>query len=136
MKDIEQLIEQMHQAGRQQLEKDCNPNIKLTPQSKNEPSHIWRYAAMVAALAVVAALLLFPMQQKQPMPDMAHNDMPQTVKQQLDKVRHSATHAQTPTPQADYAYSETSDGVRVYCEDNCNPDDVLDRMEQVIKTLE
>ena len=35
-----------------------------------------------------------------------------------------------------YSYAETADGVRVYCEDNCNPDEVLNRMKQVIKTLQ
>ena len=31
MKDIDQLIEQMHKAGRQQLERDCTPKEKPMP---------------------------------------------------------------------------------------------------------
>ena len=129
MKDTDQLIEQMHQANRQRLEHDSALEVK--------PSHdlrpFLRYAAIVAAVAVVAALLLFSNRQKQSMPVVAHNEMPQTVKQQLQEtLKHSSIKT---FEHSEYAYTETSDGVRVYCEDNCNPDEVLARMEIVIKTL-
>ena len=88
----------------------------------------------MAAVAVVAALLLFSNRQKQSMPVVAHNEMPQTVKQQLQETLNQSSF-QT-TKHQDYAYAETADGVRVYCEDNCNPDEVLARMKQVIKTLQ
>ena len=130
MKDTDQLIEQMHQANRQRLENDSALEVK--------PSHdlrsFLRYAAMLAAVAVVAALLLFPNRQKQSMPIVAHNKMPQTVKQQLQETRMQSS-VQT-IKHSDYAYTETTDGVRVYCENNCNPDEVLARMEMVIKTLQ
>ena len=89
---------------------------------------------MLAVVAVVATLLLFPNRQKQSIPVVAHNEMPQTVKQQLQETLNQSNN-QT-IKHSDYAYSETSDGVRVYCEDNCNPDEVLARMKQVIKTLQ
>ena len=89
---------------------------------------------MVAAVAVAAALLLFPNRQKQSMHIVARNEMPQTVKQQLEEtLEHSSIKT---IKHSDYAYAESSDGVRVYCEDNCNPDEVLARMEMVIKTLQ
>jgi len=62
------------------------------------------------------------------MPVVAHNNLPHPVKQQLQEIQ--------TTKHQDYAYVETADGVRVYCEDNCNPDEVLNRMKQVIKTLQ
>ena len=124
MKDTDQLIEQMHQAGRQRLEQDSIPATKLP----HEPRHIWQYAAAVAAVAIIAAVLLLPSRQEQPMPVVAHNNLPHPVKQQLQEMQ--------TTKHQDYAYAETADGVRVYCVDNCNPDEVLNRMKQVIKTLQ
>ena len=135
MKDIEQLIEQMHQAGRRQLESDCTPKASLSPRTEKVSSPLWRYAAMVAAV-IVAAVLLLPSRQEAKMPDVAHADVPQPVRQQLQEARQSVNAPQPVTSLTEYAYSESSDGVRVYCEDNCNPDEVLDRMMQVIKTLE
>ena len=130
MKDTDQLIDQIHQANRQRLENDSALEVK--------PSHdlrpFLRYAAMLAAVAVVATLLLFPNRQKQSATVVAHNEMPQTVKQQLQETLNQSNN-QT-IKHSDYAYSETSDGVRVYCEDNCNPDEVLARMKHVIKTLQ
>ena len=103
-----------------------------------KPSHdlrpFLRYAAMLAVVAVVATLLQFPNRQKQSATVVAHNEMPQTVKQQLQETLNQSNN-QT-IKHSDYAYSETSDGVRVYCEDNCNPDEVLARMKHVIKTLQ
>ena len=124
MKDTDQLIEQMHQAGRQRLEQDSIPDTKLS----REPRHFWQYAAAVAAVAIIAAVLLLPSRQEQPMPVVAHNNLPHPEKQQLQETQ--------TTKHQDYAYAETADGVRVYCEDNCNPDEVLNRMKQVIKTLQ
>ena len=130
MKDTDQLIEQMHRANRQRLENESALEVKPT----HDLRPFLRYAAMVAAVAVVAALLLLPHRQKQSTPVVAHNEMPQTVEQQLQKtLEHSSIKT---IEHSDYAYSESSDGVRVYCEDNCSPDEVLARMEMVIKTLQ
>ena len=134
MKDIEQLIEQMHQAGRQRLEHDCTPNEKTVPLWGKSSRPLLRYAAMLAAV-IVAGVLLLPSRQEQKMPDVAHADIPHPVRQQLEEVRQTAA-PQSVASHTEYAFSESSDGVRVYCEDNCNPDEVLDRMIQVIKTLE
>ena len=134
MKDIDQLIEQMHQASRQRLEHDCTPNEKTVPLWGKSSRPLLRYAAMLAAV-IVAGVLLLPSRQEQKMPDVAHADIPQPVRQQLEEVRQTAA-PQSVASRTEYAFSESSDGVRVYCEDNCNPDEVLDRMIQVIKTLE
>ena len=135
MKDTDQLIEQMHQAGRQRLEHDCTPNEKSVPLWGKSSRPVLRYAAMVAAV-VIAGVLLLPSRQEQRMPDVASADVPQPVRQQLKEARQAVNAPQPVTSPTEYAYSESSDGVRVYCEDNCNPDEVLDRMMQVIKTLE
>ena len=134
MKDIDQLIEQMHQASRQRLEHDCTPNEKTVPLWGKSSCPLLRYAAMLAAV-IVAGVLLLPSRQEQKMPDVASADIPQPVRQQLEEVRQTVA-PQTVASHTEYAFSESSDGVRVYCEDNCNPDEVLDRMIQVIKTLE
>lgn len=134
MKDIDQLIEQMHQAGRQQLERDCTPKEKSMPLLEWASRPLWRYAAVVAALIVVGVLLL-PSRKETRMPDVAHVDVPEPVLQQLKEVRQTVA-PPTMTPHADYAYSESSDGVRVYCDNNCNADEVLDRMKRVIETLQ
>ena len=134
MKDIDQLIEQMHQAGRQRLEHDCTPNEKTVPLWGKSLRPLLRYAAMLAAV-IVAGVLLLPSRQEQKMPDVAHADIPQPVRQQLEEVRQTAA-PQSVASHTEYAFSESSDGVCVYCADNCNPDEVLDRMIQVIKTLE
>ena len=141
MKDIEQQIEQMHQAGRQRLDaypgSSSHPSEEgtLLPLTEHKRSPIWRYAAMVAAM-IIAGVLLLPSRQEQKMPDVAHADVPQPVRQQLKEARQAVNAPQPVTSPTRYAYSESSNGVRVYCEDNCNPDEVLDRMMQVIKTLQ
>ena len=132
MKDTDQLIDQIHQANRQRLENDSALEVK--PSHAHDLRPFLRYAAMLVAFAVAATLLLFPNRQKQSIPVVAHNEMPQTVKQQLQETLKQSNN-QT-IKHSEYAYSETSDGVRVYCEDNCNPDEVLNRMKQVIKTLQ
>ena len=134
MKDIDQLIEQMHQAGRQRLESDCTPHEKQVSLLEWASRPLWRYAAAVAALVVAGGmLLLLRMRRNQPMPDMAHNELPYSVKQQLQEALEQSS-IQT-IKHSDYAFSESSDGVRVYCDNNCNADEVLARMEMVIKTL-
>lgn len=130
MKDTNQLIEQMHHAGRQRLEQESMPDAK--PLLRHCPR--WQYAAMLAAAAVVVALLFIPIQNEQHMPEVAHNKLPRPVKQQVHETLNQSTIQ--PIQHSDYAYSETKDRVRVYCDDNCNPDEVLARMKQVIKTLQ
>ena len=131
MQDIEDIIEQVHEAGRARLGRECTqPEHQKTPTTR-----VWRYAAALAALIEAGVtLLLLPTKSNQPMSEVAHNEMPQTVKQQLEEtLEHSSIKT---IKHSDYAYAESSDGVRVYCEDNCNPDEVLARMEMVIKTLQ
>ncbi|MBO4600412.1 MAG: hypothetical protein J5641_06700 [Bacteroidales bacterium] len=135
MKDIDQLIEQLHQAGRQRLESDSISTVGLSHSTERVSHPLLRYAAMVAAV-IVAGVLLLPSRQEQKMPDVASADVPQPVRQQLKEARQAVNAPQSVAPHTEYAYSESSDGVRVYCEDNCNPDEVLGRMMQVIKTLE
>ena len=127
MKDIEDIIEQMHEVGRGRLERECaQPEHRINPTTR-----VWRYAAAIAAIAVAGVmLLLLPTRHDQTMPDMADKKLPHTVKQQLQNSKYEAL------KHSDYAYSESADGVRVYCEDNCNPDEVLARMEMVIKTMQ
>lgn len=133
MKDTDQLIEQMHQAGRQRLERDCTPHEKTVSLLEWVSRPLWRYAAVVAAV-IVAGVILLPSRQETKTQDVAHADVPQSVRRQLEEARQTVAPPSV-APRTDFAYSESSDGVRVYCENNCNPDEVLARMEMVIKTL-
>ena len=141
MKDIDQLIEQIHLAGRQRLDaypcSSSHPSEEgtLLSLTEHKRSPIWRYAAMVAAV-VIAGVLLLPSRQEQKMPDVAHADVPQPVRQQLEEARQAVNAPQPMTSPTEYAYSESSDGVRVYCDNDCNADEVLDRMIRVIETLQ
>ena len=141
MKDIDQLIEQIHLAGRQRLDaypgSSSHPSEEgtLLPLTEHKRSPIWRYAAMVAAV-VIAGVLLLPSRQEQKMPDVAHADVPHPVRQQLEEARQAVNAPQPVASPTEYAYSESSDGVRVYCDNNCNADEVLDRMIRVIETLQ
>ncbi|MBR1834633.1 MAG: hypothetical protein IJ785_03915 [Bacteroidales bacterium] len=134
MKDIDQLIEQIHQTGRRRLESGCTPDERPVPLLGWGSRPLWRYAAAVAAV-IMAGVLLLPLRQEPRMPEVAHADVPQSVWQQLEEVRHTAA-PQLVASRTDYAYSETSDGVRVYCDNNCNADEVLDRMKHIIETLQ
>lgn len=134
MKDVDQLIEQIHRAGRRRIENGCTPNEKpLLPLGWGSRP-LWRYAAAVTSV-IMAGVLLLPSRQEPRMPEVAHADVPQSVWQQLEEVRHTAA-PQLVASHTEYAYSETSDGVRVYCDNNCNADEVLDRMKHIIETLQ
>lgn len=137
MKDIDQMIEHMHCGNR------CRRDLEMV--ETGEPLHIknrhtphaWRIAAMVAVMAVVAVALLTTKEPRHDdvMPNVAHSVIPQSIVRQMDETR-SLTHVDPPAAaKSTYAYSETKDGVRVYCDNNCNADEVLERMEMVIKTL-
>lgn len=157
MKDIDQLIEQIHIENRKRLEQDClrpdEKKLRLSePQSRpTNGKHLWKYAAAIALVVGVAAVLLLPMRQEQQqshlakadvtksdrqLPQLAHADVPQPVQQQIEKAKQADVLIQPTAPKVDYAYSETSDGVRVYCNDGCDADEVLTRMQRVMETLE
>lgn len=40
------------------------------------------------------------------------------------------------TSQRHYAYSESTSGIRVYCENGCNADDVMQQMMAALQTLD
>ena len=102
MKDIEQIIEQIHDEARTRLEEEQVQGSKR--------HHIWRYAA-ATIVAVVG----------------------------IGYLRHVANtpqqNSQANTGGRTYAYNITSKGIKVYCEDNCNADEVLERMNNVIEKL-
>ena len=71
-----------------------------------KPRHAWRY--MAAAIAAVAAVTAF-----------------------------AIIHHASPTPATQhYAYSVTGSGIRVYCEEGCNADDILQTMNETLHNLD
>jgi len=157
MKDIEQLIEQMHAENRKRLEQESLPQdkkeLRLGEQeaSPEGGKHLWRYAAALALVVGVAAVSLLPLRQERQqshlakadvartdrqMPQLAHADVPQPLRQHLEDVGQTDAKIKPTAPKIDYAYSETDQGVRVYCDDGCNADEVLEKVQRVIETLE
>lgn len=146
MKDVEQLIEQVHAANRRKLEQSCLPKTEkeLRTSPKQRPivrelgigRHLWRYAAVVALVVAVMIVIQLPLRQESQMPQMAHADVPRPVSQQLEEARKTNALSQPTTSETRYAYTETADGVRVYCDDGCDADEVIERMQRVMETLE
>ncbi len=117
MKDIDHIIEQIHDEARTRLEVgEQVRSSKFKVQSSRfrvqglKRHHVWRYAAAVV-VAVVG----------------------------IGYLRHVANttqqNSQANTGGQTYAYNITSKGIKVYCEDNCNADEVLERMNNVIEKL-
>ena len=116
---------------------------------------LWPYWTGVAAAASIALVLVL----SQPAaPQMAMNTAKPTVAtvhedqaidaasgtpQKAAKEKHSDTNpisapqpvpAQVLTsPEEMYAYSETESGIRVYCENQCNADEVVAHMEEIVR---
>jgi len=117
MRDLDQLIEQIHLEHRQQLVRQGEgQGCGLSPRPIRR---LWPYAAAVALVGLVGVALLVQRPGATSSTEVAKATMPRAEE----------------APAA-YAYSVSTDGVRVYCEDNCNPDEVLARMKHVIKTLQ
>ncbi len=109
MKDIDHIIEQIHDEARTRLEEEQVQSSRFKVQGSKR-HHVWRYAA-AAVVAVVG----------------------------IGYLRHVANttqqNSQANTGGQTYAYNITSQGIKVYCEDNCNADEVLERMNNVIEKL-
>ena len=117
MKDLDELIEQIHLEHRQQLVRQGeSKGCGLSPRPIRR---LWPYAAAVVLVGLVGVALLVQWPGTTSSTEVAKATVPRAEK----------------SSEA-YDYSVSTDGVRVYCEDNCNPDEVLARMKHVIKTLQ
>lgn len=106
MKNIDQLIEQIHHDGRQRLRNESGHKHRhLAP---------WHYAA---AAVIAVAVILTVIKLATPAPLDANAVVAKNEK-------NSST------------FSNSKDGIRVYCEDNCNADEVLKRFMTVVGSLD
>lgn len=125
----------------------------LAASAKHRP--LWPYWAGIAAAACMALVLAV---RQNDAPQMAMNtaqppvatmhedhaiDAASGIPQKAAQEKHSDTDpisipqpvpAQAPSsPEEVYAYSETESGIRVYCENQCNADEVVAHMEEIVR---
>ena len=106
MKNIDQLIEQIHNEHRNLLEMEAGRKRSTSPR--------WHYAAAAAfVLAAIAAVLIARTSTSQ--------------KSDVLVAQNEQSHS---------SYSMSKEGIRVYCEDNCNADEVMQRFLTVIESLD
>ncbi|MBP9991149.1 MAG: hypothetical protein KBT45_06950 [Bacteroidales bacterium] len=132
MNDIENTIEQIHHANREKIMQESHlPQNQMGIRSLALRLSI---AAMGIIAVIVTCIMLYPHQEAKPSyiakAEVQHSE-PQPIQQkQISSPSKPDQHtART------YAYSETSEGIRVYCENNCNADEVIQQMQSVILTL-
>lgn len=57
----------------------------------------------------------------------------ESIQEDNSQEQLSQSTATLPEKEEVYAYSETESGIRVYCENQCNAEEVIDRMEEMVK---
>lgn len=130
MNDIENTIEQIHHANRKKIMQES-----YLPQNQKRDNPLalrLSIAAMGIIAVIVTCIMLYPRQQPNP-PYIAKADVQHPTPQPIQQVS-SPSNPVLHTKET-YAYSETSEGIRVYCENNCNADEVIQQMKSVILTL-
>lgn len=154
MKDLNNWIEQIHAENRKLRDAEQGAAVGSSRQSA------WPWAA--AGAAVVAVLCLMVVDWQQPMPqDVLAVETPVSIehpepehiaeahpakvpirevrnaaRRTGDTVSHSPEFLPKPTvaqAEEEYAYSMTESGIKVYCENQCNADEVLALMEDIVK---
>lgn len=154
MKDLNNWIEQIHAENRKLRDAEQGAAVGSSRQSA------WPWAAAGAAVAAVLCLMVVDRQQpiphevlavatpvaiEQPEPEQIAEAQPAKVPTREarnaasgagDTVSHSPEFLPKPTvaqAEEEYAYSMTESGIKVYCENQCNADEVLALMEDIVK---
>lgn len=156
MKDLNNWIEQIHAENRKLRDAEQGTAVGSSRQSA------WPWAAAGAAVAVAAVLCLMVVDRQQPIPhEVLAVATPVAIEQPEpepiaevhpakvptkearnaasgtgDTVSHSPEFLPKPTvaqAEEEYAYSMTESGIKVYCENQCNADEVLALMEDIVK---
>lgn len=154
MKDLNNWIEQIHAENRKLRDGEQGAAVGSSRQSA------WPWAVAGAAVAAVLCLMVVDRQQpmpqevlavatpvaiEQPEPEHIAEAHPAKVPTKEarnaasgtgDTVSHSPEFLPKPTvaqAEEEYAYSMTESGIKVYCENQCNADEVLVLMEDIVK---
>lgn len=156
MKDINNWMEQIHAENRKLRDVEQGAAVDRSRQSA------WPWAVAGTAVTMAAVLCLMVVDRQQPIPHevlavatpvvIEHPEPEQMAEvhpakvpirearnaasRTSDTVSHSPEFLPKPTvAQAEeaYAYSMTESGIKVYCENQCNADEVLALMEDIVK---
>ena len=132
MNDIENTIEQIHHANREKILQESH----LPQNQRGIRSLALRLsiAAMGIIAVIVTCIMLYPRQQTKPS-YIAKAEVQHPTPQPIQQKQISSPSKPVQHTARTYAYSETSEGIRVYCENNCNADEVIQQMQSVILTL-
>ena len=130
MNDIENTIEQIHSANREKILQESH--LSQNQRRTNSLALRLSIAAMGIIAVIATCIMFYPRQETKPS-YIAKADVQQPVSQPIPQVS-SPSKPDQHTART-YAYSETSEGIRVYCENNCNADEVIQQMQSVILTL-
>ena len=132
MNDIENTIEQIHSANREKILQESH-----LPQNQRGNSSLalrLSIAAMGIIAVIVTCIMLYPHQESKPS-YIAKAEVQHSEPHPIQQKQVSAPSKPIQHTEKTYAYSETSEGIRVYCENNCNADEVIQQMQSVILTL-
>lgn len=131
MNDIENTIEQIHHANREKILQES-----ILPQNQRRNNALalrLSIAAMGIIAVIVTCIMLYSRQQTKPS-YIAKAEVQHPISQPIPQ-QESFPSKPVQHKEKTYAYSETSEGIRVYCENNCNADEVIQQMQSVILTL-
>lgn len=156
MKDLNNWIEQIHAENRKLRDAEQDAAVGSSRQSA------WTWATVGTAMTVVAVLCLMVVNRQRTMPHevlavATPVDIDQIEPEQLaealpakvsirearnaasgtgDTMGHPPEFLPKPTvaqEEEQYAFSMTESGIKVYCENQCNADEVLALMEDIVK---
>lgn len=132
MNDIENTIEQIHHANREKIMQESH--LSQNQRRTNSLALRLSIAAMGIIAVIVTCIMLYPRQESKPS-YIAKAEVQHPTPQPLQQKQVSAPSKPIQHKEKTYAYSETSEGIRVYCENNCNADEVIQQLQSVILTL-
>lgn len=124
MKDIEDIIERTHAHNAQLLQQEAATH---TPTAKRKPYRLATAAAILLALIIVATLPWHGAEVHEPVIVQAEKRQPEYA------VAPSPTEKEAHTEH--YEHTTSKEGLLVYCENQCNADEVIARLDYVIQNI-
>lgn len=119
MKDLDNLIEHIHSTNAHQRHRE----VRTRPRPHQS------YTLAVAAIAVLIIMPIIAMYRQRSETLVAEVESTQPVKHAIPKALPKGQVKQ-------YFHKRSSDGIDVYCEDFCDPDEVIARLDHAIQTID